>query len=116
MLTYNLTKKQARLFLLSHQKLTAGAIPSGKLSIYDYVRHVGCIQYDPLISLTIIMSWSSRHGFRDLRQNWSKSFCMKTDCSLMAGTRTCQFIVQRIGIILSGEEQLLPPTIRLMSL
>lgn len=48
MLTYNLTKKQARLFLLSHQKLTAGAIPSGKLSIYDYVRHVGCIQYDPL--------------------------------------------------------------------
>ncbi|MEK5397548.1 winged helix-turn-helix domain-containing protein [Paenibacillus sp. FSL K6-2859] len=48
MRTYTITKKQARLFLLAHQKLTRGALPAGKLSIYDYVRHVGCIQYDPL--------------------------------------------------------------------
>ncbi|MBT2293396.1 AlkZ family DNA glycosylase [Paenibacillus albidus] len=48
MATYNLSKQQARLFLLHHQKLTAGALPEGKQSVYEYVRHVGCIQYDPL--------------------------------------------------------------------
>ncbi|MRN54620.1 winged helix-turn-helix domain-containing protein [Paenibacillus monticola] len=48
MISYTLTKRQARLFLLRHQKLTSEALPEGKQSIYDYVRHVGCIQYDPL--------------------------------------------------------------------
>lgn len=48
MLTYRITKKQARHFLLSHQKLVAGASTADKTSIYNYIRHVGCIQYDPL--------------------------------------------------------------------
>ncbi|ASA22130.1 DNA glycosylase AlkZ-like family protein [Paenibacillus donghaensis] len=48
MLTYTLTPQEARRFLLRHQRLTSGALPAGKQSIYDYVRHVGCIQYDPL--------------------------------------------------------------------
>lgn len=48
MLTYKITKKQARHFLLSHQKLVASASTDGKTSIYNYIRHVGCIQYDPL--------------------------------------------------------------------
>lgn len=48
MISYTISKRQARLFLLAHQKLSSSALPAGKLSIYDYVRHVGCIQYDPL--------------------------------------------------------------------
>jgi uncharacterized protein YcaQ len=49
MKSYVLTNRQARLFLLRHQRLsTAAALPPGKQSIYEYVRHVGCIQYDPL--------------------------------------------------------------------
>ncbi|WP_246552747.1 DNA glycosylase AlkZ-like family protein [Paenibacillus tritici] len=48
MITYSLSKRQARLFLLRHQRLVAGGLPEGKSSIYDFVRHVGCIQYDPL--------------------------------------------------------------------
>lgn len=46
--TYSITKKQARQFLLVHQKLSKDILPSGKQSVYDYIRHVGCIQYDPL--------------------------------------------------------------------
>lgn len=48
MITYNLSKRQARLFLLRHQRLVFGGLTEGKKSIYDYIRHVGCIQYDPL--------------------------------------------------------------------
>ncbi|AIQ53145.1 DNA glycosylase AlkZ-like family protein [Paenibacillus sp. FSL R7-0331] len=48
MITYSLSKRQARQFLLLHQRLVPGMLPGGKQSIYDYVRHVGCIQYDPL--------------------------------------------------------------------
>ncbi|WP_405113896.1 winged helix DNA-binding domain-containing protein [Paenibacillus sp. FSL K6-1217] len=48
MITYSLSKRQARLFLLRHQRLTSNPLPGGKQSIYDFVRHVGCIQYDPL--------------------------------------------------------------------
>lgn len=48
MTTYNLSKQQARLFLLRHQRLAGQRGTGGKQSIYDYVRHVGCIQYDPL--------------------------------------------------------------------
>lgn len=46
--TYRLSKRQARLFLLQHQRLISGGLPPGKGAIYDFVRHVGCIQYDPL--------------------------------------------------------------------
>lgn len=35
-------------FLLQHQGLIAGGLPGGKTGIYEFVRHVGCIQYDPL--------------------------------------------------------------------
>lgn len=48
MITYSLSKRQARLFLLRHQRLVPDGLPGGKQSIYDFVRHVGCIQYDPL--------------------------------------------------------------------
>lgn len=48
MITYTLSKRQARLFLLQHQRLQAGGLPAGKESIYHFIRHVGCIQYDPL--------------------------------------------------------------------
>lgn len=48
MVTYQLSKRQARLFLLQHQRLVHGGMTGGKQSIYDFVRHVGCIQYDPL--------------------------------------------------------------------
>ncbi|WP_410510929.1 winged helix DNA-binding domain-containing protein [Paenibacillus sp. BR2-3] len=48
MINYLLTKSQARLFLLQHQRLGSFTLPSGKQSVYDYIRHVGCIQYDPL--------------------------------------------------------------------
>lgn len=46
--TYQLSKRQARLYLLHHQRLIKGGLTGGKQSIYDFVRHVGCIQYDPL--------------------------------------------------------------------
>lgn len=52
MITYSLSKRQARLFLLRHQRLVSGGLTGGKQSIYDFVRHVGCIQYDPLHSRT----------------------------------------------------------------
>ncbi|WP_310828939.1 winged helix-turn-helix domain-containing protein [Paenibacillus pedocola] len=48
MITYRLSKQQARMFLLHHQRLVPGGLPGGKQSIVEYVRHVGCIQYDPL--------------------------------------------------------------------
>ncbi|WP_342561332.1 winged helix DNA-binding domain-containing protein [Paenibacillus sp. FSL R7-0345] len=47
-ITYSLSKLQARIFLLQHQRLVPGMLAGGKQSIFDYVRHVGCIQYDPL--------------------------------------------------------------------
>ncbi|MGN7760244.1 winged helix-turn-helix domain-containing protein [Paenibacillus sp. 22594] len=47
-ITYSLSKRQARQFLLQHQRLVSGGSPRGKAAIYDFVRHVGCIQYDPL--------------------------------------------------------------------
>lgn len=48
MITYSLSKERARQFLLQHQRLVPGMLPGGKTGIYQYVRHVGCIQYDPL--------------------------------------------------------------------
>ncbi|MCL6602930.1 MAG: winged helix DNA-binding domain-containing protein [Paenibacillus sp.] len=48
MINYLITKKQARLFLLQHQQLNPSILSGSKQSIYDYIRRVGCIQYDPL--------------------------------------------------------------------
>ncbi len=48
MINYRITKRQARLFLLEHQGLGASRLHGGKQSIVDYIRRVGCIQYDPL--------------------------------------------------------------------
>lgn len=43
-----ITKKQARHFLLLHHKLMSPRKLKGKDGILEYVRKVGCIQYDPL--------------------------------------------------------------------
>lgn len=43
-----LTKKQARQFMLTHQKITPARKLQGKEGILEYIRHVGCIQFDPL--------------------------------------------------------------------
>ncbi|WP_052088266.1 winged helix-turn-helix domain-containing protein [Paenibacillus wynnii] len=48
MINYLISKQQARLFLLRHQHLSSSTLQGSKQSIYDYIRHVGCIQYDPL--------------------------------------------------------------------
>ncbi|MDQ0193334.1 winged helix-turn-helix domain-containing protein [Paenibacillus wynnii] len=48
MINYLISKQQARLFLLRHQHLSPSTLQGSKQSIYDYIRHVGCIQYDPL--------------------------------------------------------------------
>ncbi len=46
--TERLTKRQARRFLLAHQGLLSGCGSAGKEGIVDFIRRVGCIQYDPL--------------------------------------------------------------------
>ena len=43
-----LTKKQARQFMLAHQKIMPAQKLQGKEGILEYIRHVGCIQFDPL--------------------------------------------------------------------
>ena len=43
-----LTKTQARAFILAKQGLLGGHIFSGKQGAYAYVRQAGCIQYDPV--------------------------------------------------------------------
>ena len=43
-----LTKKQARQFMLAHQKIIPARKLQGKEGILEYIRHVGCIQFDPL--------------------------------------------------------------------
>jgi uncharacterized protein YcaQ len=48
LINYLISKPQARLFLLRHQHLSPSTLQGSKQSIYDYIRHVGCIQYDPL--------------------------------------------------------------------
>jgi uncharacterized protein YcaQ len=42
-----LTKK-ARKFMLTHQKKFPARKLQGKEGILEYIRHVGCIQFDPL--------------------------------------------------------------------
>ena len=43
-----ITKKQARRFLLNHQRLDPPRRLTGKNGILKYIRKVGCIQFDPL--------------------------------------------------------------------
>ncbi|MBB6217371.1 hypothetical protein HNQ80_003490 [Anaerosolibacter carboniphilus] len=43
-----ITKKQARRYMLAHQNLLFPEKLQGKEGILDYIRKVGCIQYDPL--------------------------------------------------------------------
>lgn len=43
-----LTKQEARRFLLAHQHLWPPYALEGKSGIVQYIRHVGCIQFDPL--------------------------------------------------------------------
>jgi uncharacterized protein YcaQ len=43
-----LSNKQARHFLLTHQGLGVIEPQSGKMGVMDFIRRVGCIQFDPL--------------------------------------------------------------------
>lgn len=43
-----LTKAQARRFLLAHQGLWPPYVARGKEGVLEYIRRVGCIQFDPL--------------------------------------------------------------------
>lgn len=43
-----LSKQQARRFLLAHHQLLPPRRLRGKQGVMDYVRHVNCIQYDPI--------------------------------------------------------------------
>lgn len=44
----NITRQKARSFILAHQGLCAPREFKGKQGILDYIRRVGCIQFDPL--------------------------------------------------------------------
>lgn len=46
--TITLSKRLARRFLLSHHRLWPPRSLKGKAVVLDYIRHVGCIQYDPI--------------------------------------------------------------------
>lgn len=43
-----ISKEQARRFFLSHHKLLPPRKLVGKQGVLDYIRHVNCIQYDPI--------------------------------------------------------------------
>ncbi len=46
--TLTLSKPHARRFLLTHQRLWPPRQLEGKAGVMDFVRHVGCIQFDPI--------------------------------------------------------------------
>ena len=48
MSSLTLTKQQASRFILAHQNLWPPYSIEGKSGIVDFIRHVGCVQYDPL--------------------------------------------------------------------
>lgn len=48
MRNFELTKRQARIFILSHQGLYPPRKLKGKAGILSHIRKVGCIQFDPL--------------------------------------------------------------------
>ncbi len=43
-----LTKRHARRFLLAHQRLWPPQQLRGKAGVVEFIRHVGCIQFDPI--------------------------------------------------------------------
>ena len=45
---FTISKEQARRFLLTHHRLLPPRKLTGKQGVLDYVRHVNCIQYDPI--------------------------------------------------------------------
>jgi uncharacterized protein YcaQ len=47
-MSVELTKRQARRFILAHQGLWPPYAAEGKSGVLDYIRRVGCIQFDPL--------------------------------------------------------------------
>jgi uncharacterized protein YcaQ len=47
-MSVELTKQQARRFILAHQGLWPPCELEGKSGVLDYIRRVGCIQFDPL--------------------------------------------------------------------
>jgi uncharacterized protein YcaQ len=47
-MSVELTKQQARRFILAHQRLWPPYAAEGKSGVLDYIRRVGCIQFDPL--------------------------------------------------------------------
>lgn len=48
MLKFEITRQQARRFILSHQGLYPPRTLKGKAGILSHIRRVGCIQFDPL--------------------------------------------------------------------
>ncbi len=44
----HLSRAEARRFLLAHQRLWPPRGLRGKAGILDFIRHIGCIQYDPV--------------------------------------------------------------------
>lgn len=46
--TITLSKAQARRYALAHQRLWPPRRLTGKAGVMDFVRHVGCIQFDPI--------------------------------------------------------------------
>jgi len=48
MKTLNLTNREARRFILSHQRLWPPQQLEGKQGILEHIRRLGCIQFDPL--------------------------------------------------------------------
>ena len=46
--TLTLTKTEARRFLLAHHRLSPPRSLTGKAGILEFIRHVGCIQFDPI--------------------------------------------------------------------
>ena len=48
MVELTITKRQARRFILAHQGLWPPYELGGKSGVLDYIRRVGCIQFDPL--------------------------------------------------------------------
>jgi hypothetical protein len=44
----NLSRQEARRFMLAHQRLLPPRAAEGKEGVLDYIRRVGCIQFDPL--------------------------------------------------------------------
>jgi len=86
--TITLSKADTRRFLLVHQRLWPPRQLKGKAGIYNFIRHVGCIQFDPinvvgrnpdLVLQSRIANYRSRlleemlYTDRQLLDGWDKS-------------------------------------------